>query len=88
MTKASEVRVQSKMYVVAEAGLTETEARAMLRRQFIGSVAAAIAVMTVVGFMAMRPAHQVAGDAGGYVSAVQQPIFVAPADGVIALRQH
>ena len=88
MTKASEGRIQSKAYTVAEARLTGTEARAMLRRQFIGSVAAAVAVMTVVGFMAMRPAHEVAGGAGRYVSAAQQPIFVTPADRVIALRQH
>jgi hypothetical protein len=88
MTKASEGRVQSKAYVVAEARLTETEARAVLRRQFIGSVAAAVAVMTVVGFMAMRPAHEIAAEASRYVSAVQQPIFVAPADRLVALRQH
>ena len=88
MTKGSEGRVQSNAYVVAEARLTESEARAMLRRQFIGSVAAAVAVMTVVAFMAMRPAHEVSSNAGHYVSAVQQPIFVAPADRVIALRQH
>ena len=88
MTQASKDRVQSKAYVVAEPGLTDSGARAMLRRQFVGSVAAAVAVMTVVGLMAMRPAHGVVSDADRHVSAVQQPTFVAPADRVIAFRQH
>jgi hypothetical protein len=88
MTKRLENTIRSGAYVAAEPGLTETESRAMLRRQFIGSVAAAVAVMAVAGLMAMRPAHGVATETERHVSVVQQPTFVEPASRVIAFRQH
>jgi hypothetical protein len=87
--RAYEDRIQSEALFTAEAGLTGAEARATLRRQFIGSVAAAVAVMAAVGLTAMRPAHvAVTGEVTHRISVVQQPTFVAPHDRLIASRQH
>jgi hypothetical protein len=88
MMKRLQNPTRSEALVSSEPSLTDAEARATLRRQFIGSVAAGAAVMAVVGLMAARPAHDISGGAERRVSAVQQPIFVAPADRVIAFRQR
>jgi hypothetical protein len=89
VNRVYEDRIQGEALAAAEAGLTGAEARATLRRQFIGSVAAAVAVMAAVGLTAMRPAHETAGsEATHRISVVQQPTFVAPHDRLIASRQH
>jgi len=89
MGRVLQDRIKSDDFAGAEPGLTEGEARATLRRQLIGSVVAAIAVVVAVGLTAMRPGHEVAGlQTTHLISAVQQPAFVAPEGRVIALRQH
>lgn len=89
MDRIFQERARSQELVAAEPGLTASEARATLRRQFIGSAAAAVAVMIAVGLTALRPVHEIASNEATHrVFVVQQATFVTPEDRVIASRQH
>lgn len=88
MNRVSQNQIRVRELVAAERGLSDIDARATLRRQFIGSVVVALAVMVAAGLSAVRPSHNVADYTSHRVSTVQQPTFVDPADRVIALRQH
>jgi hypothetical protein len=88
MSNVSQKGSRSEARVIAEPRLTDPEARATLRRQFIGSVAAAVVVMAMTGFAAMRPAHENSTGSSHRLATVQQPTFVALSDRLIALKQH
>jgi hypothetical protein len=80
---------QSEASVLAEPALTDSEARLVLRRQFIGSVVAAMVVMALTGLTAMRSGTHADSttSAPSRLSAVQQPTFVAPSERLVAVKQ-
>jgi hypothetical protein len=88
MNRTFENRSRRGEFAAPQLALTDAEVGATLRRQFIGSIFVAVAVMAAAGIVASRPAHDIGDGATHRVSIVQQPSFVAPADRVIALRQH
>jgi|SRR5579883_1680759 len=81
-------RPRSEAQVLSEPTMTDSEASLVLRRQFIGSVAAAMIVAAIAGLAALRPAHEASAQGRPPFAAVQQPTFAAPQERLVALKQN
>jgi|GEM_PF-5765854 hypothetical protein len=81
-------RPRSEAQVLSEPALTDSEAHLVLRRQFIGSVAAAMIVVAIAGLTALRPAHEASVHWSPHFATVQQPTFATPGERLVAMKQN